>query len=369
MNKTTKTIILIVLILLIGWAIYAASNSEEAIEDGTTIKVGFIGAITGEFGMTGQNYIRGLSLAEQDLERQHEGLNIDLVVEDDEFDSATALTAYNKLKNVDQIDALVNETTPAIEAFYDDVVSWGIPVLQGGEQIRSPEADNVFLIQPGFYTEGVASGLVDHLKEQGIENPAILVTEHPILTERFMPRIEAAFGESIYNEVVAQDASDVRTPITKILNQEPDAIIVLMFPGQGAQAVRTIKEVDDNHPQLVFDAMLQSGFATYEEALSDTTILDGSIVIAVDEYQNDEFQESYVQEHGEEPGIGSAYGYDALTLLVQTYAENDMEWVENIEDTTAFQGVSGEINFDENGVRIPSYSITAIENGEIQTAE
>jgi ABC-type branched-subunit amino acid transport system substrate-binding protein len=211
----------------------------------------------------------------------------------------------------------------------------------------------------------VAADFVAHLKEQGITNPAVLVTEHPILTDRFFSRIEESWGESIYHEVVPQTATDVRTPITKIMDQDPDAVVLLLFPNQGARAVRTIEELGGGDIQLVFDALLQSGFATYEEALSDTSILDGSIVLALNEYVSDEFSAAYEAEYGEAPGTGSTFGYDALTLLVETY-NSDMEvWNENIENTE-MRGVGGEIIFDENGVRIPDYTITTVENGEIQ---
>jgi ABC-type branched-subunit amino acid transport system substrate-binding protein len=189
MNKKAKIILGVIVVVLIVLGITLTSNnSSDNFAKGTTLEVGFIGAITGEFGMTGQNYIRGLSLAEKDLEAEYEDLEIELVIEDDSFDSTKALTAYNKLVNVNNIDALVNETTPAIEVFYEDVTSRGIPVLQGGEQIRTSEDDNVFQIQPGFYTEEVAADFVAHLKEQGITNPAVLVTEHPILTDRLISR-------------------------------------------------------------------------------------------------------------------------------------------------------------------------------------
>jgi ABC-type branched-subunit amino acid transport system substrate-binding protein len=78
-------------------------------------------------------------------------------VEDDGYDSKKALSAYQKLTGVDNIDALISASSPSISAIYDLVTKTDMPVIQGGEQPVEPTDDNVFQIMPGISTLSASS--------------------------------------------------------------------------------------------------------------------------------------------------------------------------------------------------------------------
>ena len=72
-----------------------------------TIRVGFMGPLTGIFAQVGKDMLEGLQLGLDSAGGQVAGRKIELIAEDNEGQTATAIAKYRKLTTQDRIDVLV----------------------------------------------------------------------------------------------------------------------------------------------------------------------------------------------------------------------------------------------------------------------
>ncbi|MDP2692329.1 MAG: ABC transporter substrate-binding protein [bacterium] len=358
--KNIFSIIVIVLVLIGG---YFLLNKKQETQNNEPIKIGMIAGLTGPYGAIGENYVKGAQLAIDLLKKEDKKSDITLIVENDDFDTKKALSAYEKLTGVDKVDALISETSSAIEAIYDRVTTLGIPVIQGGEQSRAPTDDNVIQIQPGYYKAEVALG--KHIKESGKNNVVVFVQNYPAML-RFFDGFQEGYGKEGKKTLVNFGDKVMKTHALQAFQAKPDAIVFLMFPDDGALLLKELTNLynKSTRPIFVFDANFQAGFSNYENILGDLKFLDGSIVNIVKQTMSPEFVTNYKKRWGVEPAIGSEFGFDAISALVNNYNSDPKRWVANIK-SSQFEGVSGSIRFDDVGVRIPDFKNTTIKNGEI----
>src|SRR5712691_9887459 len=88
-----------------------------------TIRIGFLGPLTGIFAQAGKDMLDGLKLALEQINYQASGRKIELFEEDTEVNSTTAIAKYRKLVSHDKIHVLTgvllanvgNSLVPLIE--------------------------------------------------------------------------------------------------------------------------------------------------------------------------------------------------------------------------------------------------------------
>ena len=364
MNKNTKIILGVIVIALVVWGFSALNKQKTATTTGgRVIKIGMIAGLTGPYAAIGENYARGAQLAVEKAKTDNPKYDVQLIIENDEFDPKKSLSAYEKLVGIDKVSALINETTPSIEAIYGRVTKLGIPVMQGGEQSVDPTDDNIIQIQPGQYKAEVALG--EYVKNLGKRKVVAFVQNYPAML-RFFRGFKEGYGGEVSEVLIGFGDKELRTHALKAVQQSPETIVFMMFPDDGALLVKEINNLYKNktRPFFVFDANFQAGFSNYQKVLGDLKFLDGSVVGIVQQDMASDFVAAYKQKWNQDPALGSEYGFDAVITLVNSYNADTDKWIENIK-TSQFQGVSGLIRFDNVGVRIPDFKNTIIKNGQI----
>jgi ABC-type branched-subunit amino acid transport system substrate-binding protein len=68
----------------------------------------------------------------------------------------------------------------------------------------------------------------------------------------------------------------------------------------------------------------------------------------------------------EEPGFLADYGYDTFMTYLNAYDPDESKWTENLKETK-YKGASGDVQFDQNGIRIPPLVIKEVSNGGLTT--
>jgi len=357
MKKKILWIVAILVIVVIAVFI----NTSNSADTKGPIKIGLISILSGEYSAVGENLANGALLAQDVYNKNNPDSMIELILEDDGFDSKKALSAYKKLTSIDNVDALINVSTPAIGAIYDDVIASNIPVIQAGEQPVAPTDDNVFQILPGNIP--LEKELGEYVKAQGFQNPVLVYTQHDTMI-RFKNAFLEGYGSGMTEMVSNPADTDQKTLVTKIIAEKPDALILLAFPQSGAQILNEYLKQAGTLPQIVLDVNAQSGFADYVRILGDANILNGTIIATVQQEISTEFIRAYKEKFGAEPGFFADLGYDALNALIETQNSDRAKWVTNIKNAK-LTGVTGAIQFDRDGVRLPMVKIVTITDGAI----
>ncbi len=359
--KTNTKIIWGIIILLIAGVIISHTYKSD-ITKTETIKIGMISILSGDYATVGENIRNGAILAMEQYNAAHPNQKVELVVEDDGFNPKKALSAYQKLTSIDHVDGLFNVSTASIGAIYDLVSKTDIPVIQGGEQTNEPSKDNVFQILPGNIE--LENQLGAFIKEKGFKNPVVVYTNNDAMS-RFKNSMVKGFGSPMKEFVINGDEKDFKPHVLKVSAENPDVIIVLMFPESGAQFLKQYVNLKGKLPQIAFDANAQSGIKDYQRILNSDTLLNNSIIATVSSNTTQEFKDAYKARFGVDAGFWCDLGYDGFNLLLKTYDTDGKKWITNVHDAKLV-GASGRIEFDDVGVRKPEVTITKILDGKIQ---
>lgn len=97
-----------ILILLLALVLPCSASGEQPSDHKQAIKIGVIASLSGQAQKNGRNWLDGLEFAADKLAA--DGLEINIIVEDDETKPGKVISAFTKLATVDQVDGIVGGT-------------------------------------------------------------------------------------------------------------------------------------------------------------------------------------------------------------------------------------------------------------------
>ncbi len=339
----------------------ASANSESAQAKSRTITIGVISSTSGPYAAVGEAYVKGVQLAQSVWAKAHPAQKVNVIFEDDGYDPQKGLAAYQKLVGVNHVNALINMSSPTIDAIYSSVHKLGIPVAQGGEQGIAPANDNVFQLLPGNIATEIALG--KYAKKQGYKKVAVFYSDSGVYV-RFVAGFVKGYGGSVQKYGIPVGATDYSSEVTTALGSNPDAVVFIDSPEQGANLVKLFHEQSTRNIPFLFDADVQSGWASYQKILGNTTILNGSAAVVIRQTLAKSYLKAYAAKFGGTPYVGTDWAYDSFMLLMRTYSPNKAQWVAKIKSAN-FAGAGGKVVFDSTGVRLPNFTIGRITGGQL----
>ncbi len=352
--------VVIIAIIVIGAVVWSGNNQQAK-----SFNLGLIAILSGDYAAVGENIRNGVVLASEEYNQAHPDAKINVFMEDDGFNGGKGLSAYQKLITSNQIQALINVSTPTIDAIYGAVTTTDLPVIQMGEQGREPADDNVLGILPNSIASEYEYGV--YMREKGVKEMAIVYSNIDAMV-RFVESFKQGFQGTTTDFVIQADEKDLRPHALKVAASNSSTIGLFIVPQQGARFMQEFLKIKKNNPQFFFDTNFQSGFSDYQRILGDMKVLDGTIVGTVKSDVADEFKAKYKARFNADPGFLSDIGYDAFNLLVATYDANQATWVKNLKAAN-FAGVGGKIEFDGTGNRKPETKIMAVKGGQLTDLE
>jgi branched-chain amino acid transport system substrate-binding protein len=329
---------------------------EGAVEETETIKIGFMGPLSGDAASYGESIKRGVDLAAADM-----GLDIELVYEDSMCDAKEAATVVHKLISVDGVIAIVGEVCSSATLA-------AAPVAEAaGVVMVSPSSTSPALTDAGDYLfRTVPSDALqgdfgaDLVSEMGYSKLAVLYVNDDYGVG-FMEVLEAEFaGEIVASEAIEGGSVDVRTQLTKIKDAEADALYIISnSPDSIVAALEQIVE-------LGLDVTVFGS-----EGLKADVIVEGAgeaaegMYVTSVSFGTEAFTAAHEAAYGEAPGPFAAQGYDAMYAIGMALingASTGAEVRDALYDT-AFDGVSGSLSFDENGDVYGNYELFQVQDG------
>lgn len=360
--KTSKKIFIsaVVIAVVIILVINLSSNSKV---DDKVVKVGVIAPITNLVvggNNLGEGFVNGVTLAMEEYTQKNPGSNkIKLVVEDDGYDAKKGVSAFEKLSTINDIDFLINLSSPTIDSIRERVRSQGVPVLQMGAE-SEPLKDSIFNIYPD---QTSISDVAIEANKDGV-NKITAVIEQLDVYEKFVSDFEKNFDGEVNIVRLPASSSDYRTQITKLKETGSESLIVLMSSKSGAQLIKQMRDLELKPKNIYFDVSLQLGLSDFEKVLGDLSYLNGAKSLYSVSDVDTSFVERYKARFGVEPGPLSGYGYDSFVAMIDTKEVSSDKWIKNIQTYKA-KGVTGEISFNSIGVRPPGFKIAVIEEGKL----
>lgn len=347
-------LVIIGIIIMISFSITPSGNASKENEE---IVIGVIAPLSGDFATIGESVVNALEMAKEKTS------GIKLIVEDEQnCNSKEALSAAEKLINVDEIDALIGPVCGAsIQAVLP--LSYGNSIPTIGTHV-----DQSFLIDYGKNTNyssiavGMLAGLDKYWKKLGEKayekSPNIAILNSLDVgaqrnVEFFLEGYTSAGGKVIFREEVQIGNKDFKTLLLKINKLDTTLVWPHLFSDDRVRFYTQKEELGTlKDKEILGDIYLELETQKYIDALG-IDYLNGSLSANFKDSTSPEFKKQFKERTGIEPMIGIDGTYDALLHLKESFelCNNKKSCVIPQFKSTSYKGVSGLLYFDENGIR------------------
>ncbi len=346
----------------------SATDAPEAVE---TIKLGLLAPLSGDGAVHGVPVEQAGKLAAAEINAAGgiDGKMIEIIAYDTKGEGPEAVNAYNKLKDQDEVVAIIGGTySGATLAFIDLAVADNMPVLS--PTATNPDVtlagDNVFRACYTDAYQGIVAGAfaVDTL---GATTPAVLYDKGNAYSDglavEYIAACEAA-GLEVIVETYATDDADFTAQLTNIVEAGADALFIPDYANTVGPILTQLAAMDADIPCLGGDgwdgiindyAVESEGFFFANHYATD----DESAVVQ-------DFIAAYEAEYGETPNALGALAYDAVYIMaaaIDAADSTDSDAIIAALAQTDKEGVTGHVTFDENGDPQKSVSMIQVVDG------
>lgn len=347
---------------LLASAIMAATLVSPALAQsgapsGEPVRFGFIGPMTGEYGVWGQDHLAAAQLAADEWNAQGGllGRPIEIVVGDSQGDGAQAAAIANQF--VDEgIQAVIGPTF-SLEA------ETSVPIF-GPNRVMSVTglADLIDPAgTPGYYRtslredlsvefaqrliteylEGQRVAIIDDGKSDTVRTAALLGED-----------LRAAGVEPIYEGTVTSGQQNYTSTLTQIDGLDPDVVFLATVNPESGLLRRQGAELGMDAKFLLAAGSVEDLFT---EIAGELGVPSWSYQATRIEERFQDFAEKFETANGRPPGNYNDYTYDAANVLFQAVADAgsvDYDALDAaLKGMSEYPGVTGPITFDATGSR------------------
>jgi len=370
MKKTVLWLIGLIIIVII---IVAISGSSKPSNTGP-IKIGFIGPLTGDTATFGEPVSNGIRLAEKEIDATGgiNGRQVQVIYEDGKCDGPTAVSAVQKLVNVDGVKFIIGGVCSG-EVLATASITDAAKVLVISPSATSPKISGisqyVFRNAPSDAGRGIA--IADRLALT-FKKPAIISEQTDYsqgLHDTYVAELNKKSLKIVADETYDSNTTDFRSVLLKLKSAQPDAIF--LNPQSPANLVRLAKQARAIGINAQFVA---SEFNDPTVAGAGPATEGMLIAVAPDlssEGKGGDLLKSYKAAYGKDATypyyVGAAY--DDLNLFVQGIKQNGEDTTkvrDYLRDLKGYDGTIGTYSFDSNGDIVGiTFTFQKVSNGKV----
>jgi len=372
MNKTTKIVWWVVGVVVVVGLVWWGVSKNTA--QGGTVKIGFMGPMTGDNATMGINGLAAVGIARDEINAAGgiSGRQVEIVSEDSKCDATAAADAASKLVNVDGVVAIIgglcsSETLAAIpiaQAGHVPMISYGSTnpkiTTAGDYKYRFVPSDN-------FQGKFAADYIVNTLKAKRVAILYCLSDWCVGLHDVAKARLTEIGVNVVDEEGFQQGTQDLRTQLTKIKAANPD---VVYFPSYTNEAIVGFEQAK----QLGLKAQMVGG-----DGWDDPTIpakagaaANGALYTVT---ANEQLPQSFIDEmarrtNGAQIIIYSPRAYDimkAYGMIMQNVGANSEKINAALKNNFTYKGIADTYTLDQNGDDVTAmFAVKQYVGGKIQ---
>lgn len=346
MSKTYKIVLAIIVLVLIGFALLWNLGPQN-----NNVAVGAILSLTGPAQYFGEETKKGMDLANYDGA-------VNFIYEDSRSDATTAISAYNKLKSQDKIQAVVlllSNVANAVIPITEKDKMFSVQTLVSAKKIQGEMAIRYFT-SAEQEAPIMAEFAKNNLKLQTVALLASTDDYGKTYAEVFKTTFENLGGKIVLNESYDKKDQDFKTQLVKIKNSAAEGLYIIGLDTHLVNAFRQMNEFGLKQVKMTNWVMaspsVQAKVGVNAEGVYMTTpkyyLADNKKVAA--------FTEAYQKKYGSLPSAYSAVGYDLTGLFREAVkgATNSQDILNNFKNIKDFDGLMGKLNVNEKGeITIP----------------
>ena len=388
MKTKTSTAFCVVIVIALFAALLLAvgcgseeggGGESEPTAEAVPFTFGVAGPMTGQYAQYGTPVKRGAEIA-VDMLNADGGVNggqASFTTGDDLGDPKEAVLVAQKF--IDDPEVLFVDG----HVFSGATIAAGAKYQTAGISMISPSATQPDISDIGEFVwrvcitdavqgEGLAKYSVSDLDAKKI---AIMYDNSDYgrgLADAYDEAVKAAGGSVVAKEQYAGGDTDFKAQLTKIKGETPDLLFLSGYFPEGSKIAQQARE-------LGIDAQLlgSDGYASQEIINLGGQAVEGMLISTFFDATKDdpavtEFVKAYTAKFDAEPDWFGACSYDAVMIAAaaaKKAGSNERAAINDALGTLgAYQGVTGTIEFDENGDVLKPLNIVVVEDGKLVTA-
>ncbi len=319
--------------------------------------IGVLSPLTGEGALYGKREVAAIQVASEEANAEGgvlEGRRLEARIEDSRIEPAPALSAAQKLIEIDNVPAIIGPTTsgavlavaPLVEKRRIVLIS---PIASADKV--STAGDFVFRIGPRDHLQ--AHEAVKWFREKSFTKAAVLYinNEYGVGIERaFREDFERRGGKTIVSEAISPGQTDFRAELLKVKASGADVLWLPVYITGSGLIVRQKADLNLNLPVVGTDPLadplfLQTAGPAAEGVMFTNTARPSGAVFQA-------FAVKYREKSGMEAEVLAAQTYDAATALIEAIKIARSVSPVNIKDAlykVSFPGAACPVQFDKNG--------------------
>ena len=350
-------------------------TTPQMTEDSEDISIGIVLPLTGRFSYaSGSPLLQSFELARSEINAAHpHGVELRLIVEDDQSTIEGAVAAFNKLIHQDGVSVILGPVN-------SDQTKETFPIAQENQVVaisptsaaRGLSAIGDFVFRVALTTDIlIPKGIEVTQTRLGYQRVATLYDEADLFStdgDASVQEVLAAKGiEVVATETFQGGDTDFSEQLTRIQALDPDVIFVSSQPPEKPSILTQGHELGISAPFIVRTLtgdVVQAAGAAAEGAM--TFIGWGA---AVDTPQNQAFVENYTTQFGTAPSNFAARAYAAFYILAEAIERAHSTDSAAIRDALAsirdFDTILGKFSFDTNGDAVYDPKVLIVKDGEL----
>lgn len=352
-------------------------NTGTALKDGDTIKIGFVGPLTGEVSSYGIPVANSIKLAVADYNASADAkYKVELLTEDTAGDAVQATNAYNKLVTSGVLGivgpVITAEGLALGEASTEDLT----PIVSS-----STSGDNVTLnadgtTRPNYFRTCSNDSMGGQTIAKAIANGTIKGQKVAILTNKdsdfslgctasFVTQADADKTVVVLKEQYPSSQKDFKTYIQKVMSTGADIVYIPDYYETIATMVKQFKDAGFKGTFIGTDG--------WDGVLSvagvDKSIFNGAYYTNVfdDRAQGVvDYVKAYKAEFEGETNMFGTMAYDATWVLlkaIEAAGTTDAKAINTALEATNYTGITGQIQFNEQHNPTKDLIVKTIKDG------
>lgn len=359
------------LIVFVFASILLLSSCERNNDE---LRIGLINPDTGELATYGEKIRRGITIAEEEIEKDNllNGKKLVVIKEDTKGDSKESLAAVQKLININKVKYIIGEISGnATMAVLPYTESKGVFLFSPGA--ASPKLTNASALFARNWPSNSAEaiGAAEYSFEVLGYKSAIVVyvnNEWGIgLQENFEKQFQSMGGVVVGREVYPYENTEFRSIVSKIKGMDAEMIYLAGNQREMGLFMKQLREAQVVIPVVSNTSFLESDCLTLAGEAADGVIVptpayDPSSQVS-DKIKS--FSDRYYEKYGSLPSLVDANGYDALMLIVEAInkvGDDPNEVAKYIRNLKNYEAAGGLENYVDGDVLMEN-SFKIVKNG------
>jgi len=344
-------------------------NDTKNVESTAHIRIGVFQSLSGAEASFGQDAIKGIRLAEEQINQRGGVLShpIELLIRDNQSKPGETSSIVKELISRDHVVALIGEVASGRTLEAAPIAQrYGIPLVANSASNEKVTRTGNFIFRISYQDSQQGEVLARYVHSIGKSRAAILVDvskdNSTAIARSFKKRFEELGGKVVMEQSYNVGDKDFLAQLTAIRNSGADCLLLPGYYTDCASIMKQAQSLELDLPMFGGDGWDSEDLIRVAGNAAEGAIFTNTFSAEDPQPAVQKFVADYQKEYKTKPMALAATGFDALMLVadaIQRAGTTDPKAIRDaLAATNGYQGVSGQITFDHE--RDPSKSMVLL---------